>query len=208
MKKFLMVICILFLIVGTGVIAYMAYEVFQSQTKQEQEEPRKEDLTDVAPVMYYKDPKQNGATVILQDNEIFKYQVVMKYAGKSITMKRNGKVVEYKEEKLEDGEYEVVVTGKGDDFVRHFIVDVTPPKITNIRAGKYTEAQTVIFEDVQDVAKATLTNKQTNKVIDIKEYLEKNETDKYTIPYEKGSYLLEVEDKYGHGIMPLTIVYE
>ena len=74
--------------------------------------------------------------------------------------------------------------------------------------GKYKQAQTITFEDVDDVAKAILTNKQTNEIIDIKKYLIGNNTNSYTTPSDIGTYVIEAEDKYGNAIMPITIVIE
>lgn len=214
MKKFMIVMSILLIIVGTGAIIYMALEVFQNQFKtgmgvdDEHLKELEEELRDAPPVVYYNDPQKDGLTTILNDGDIFHYQPEIKYAGRKISVVKDGIAIQYKEGKLEDGEYTVVVTGKDETITRNFVVDSAPPKVTGVRTGKYTTAQTVTFADVTDVEKATLTNKQTNEVIDIKKYLIENQTNQYTIAYEIGAYVLEVEDKYGNGIMPITIVYE
>ena len=213
MKKFMIVMSILLIFVGTGVVIYMSLDVFQNQFKTgmgEDDEHLKEleELRDAPPVVYYNDPQKDGLTTILNDGDIFRYQPEIKYAGRKISVVKDGIATEYKEGKLADGEYTVVVTGKDETITRNFVVDSAPPKVTGVRTGKYTEAQTVTFADVTDVEKATLTNKQTDEAIDIKKYLLENETDQYTIAYEVGAYVLEVEDKYGNGIMPITIVYE
>lgn len=214
MKKFLIFISIIFILVGTGVIIYMAFDVFQNQIKsgvETQDEDLlalEEQLKNSPPVIYYNDPNKNGITMLLNDGDIFRYQVVIKYTGRKISLVKDGVPIEYKEEKLKDGEYTVVVTGKDETITRHFIVDANAPKVTGIRTGKYNQAQTITFEDVNDVEKATLTNKQTEEVVDIKKYLEDNHTNSYTTPSTPGTYVIEVEDKYGNGIMPITIVIE
>ena len=214
MKKFLIVMSILLIILGTGYIIYMSLDFFKSQFQtgmgvdDENIQKLEEELKDAPPVVYYADPQKGGMTTVLNDGDIFRYQPEIKYAGRKISVVKDGVATQYTEGKFTDGEYTVVVTGKDETITRNFVVDATAPKITGVRTGKYTKAQTVTFEDVTDVEKATLTNKQTGEVIDIKEYLTENQTNKYTIEYKVGTYVLEVEDKYKNGIMPITIVYE
>lgn len=214
MKKFVIIMSILLILAGTGFIIYMSLDMFKSQfgkgmgVEDENLKKMEEELRDAPPVVYYEDPQKDGLTTILNDGDIFRYQPEIKYAGRKISVVKDGIATEYKEGKLEDGKYTVVVTGKEETITRNFVVDSAPPKVTGVRTGKYTEAQTITFADVKDVEKATLTNKQTDEVIDVKKYLLENETNKYTIAYEIGAYVLEVEDKYGNGIMPITILYE
>lgn len=214
MKKFFIVISILLIIAGTGYIIYMALDLFENQFKtgmgagDDELKRLEEELKDAPPVVYYNDPQKDGLTTVLNDGDIFRYQPEIKYAGRKISVVKDGVAMQYKEGKFEDGEYTVVVTGKDETITRNFIVDATAPKVSGVRTGKYTKSQTVIFEDVKDVKKATLTNKQTDEVIDLKEYLTKNETNQYTILYEEGvTYVIEAEDKYGNSTMPITIVF-
>ena len=168
MKKVLLIMSIIFLLIGTGIIIYMAIGIFQTQLLQSEETVKKDNLEENFPVVYYNDLNQNGATVILLEGDVFRYKPTIKYAGKTITIIKNGKPIEYKEERLEDGEYCVIVTGKDKEIKRNFIVDTTPPKFTGITSGKFTQPQTITFDDVEDVEKATITNKDTKQVIDIK----------------------------------------
>ena len=135
----------------------MAFDIFQNQIKsgmQTQDEnllALEEQLKNSPPVIYYNDPNKNGITMLLKDGDIFRYQVIIKYTGKKISLIKDGVAIEYKEEKLKDGEYTVIVTGKDETITRHFIVDANAPKVTGTRTGKYKQAQTITFEDVDDV---------------------------------------------------------
>ena len=200
MKKVLLIMSIIFLLIGTGIIIYMAIGIFQTQLLQSEETVKKDNLEENFPVVYYNDLNQNGATVILLEGDVFRY--------KPITIIKNGKPIEYKEERLEDGEYCVIVTGKDKEIKRNFIVDTTPPKFTGITSGKFTQPQTITFDDVEDVEKATITNKDTKQVIDIKKHLTDNKTNQYTTPSEKGRYEIRIEDKYGNGVNPISIVIQ
>lgn len=215
MKKFFIVMSILLIIVGTGYIIYMALDIFKDQFQtgmgvdEENLQKIEEELRDAPPVVYYSDPQKDGMTTVLKDGDIFRYQPEIKYAGRKISVVKDGIAIQYKEGKFEDGEYTVVVTGKDETITRNFVVDATAPKITGIRTGKYTESQTITFADVKDVEKATLTNKKNNEVIDLKQYLTENATNQYTIAFEVGTtYVIEAEDKYGNAIMPITVVFE
>ena len=71
--------------------------------------------------------------------------------------------------------------------------------VTGIKAGRFKTVKTILFEDINDVAVATLSRYEDGKVIDLKA----EGKNSYEVN-ESGTYTLKVEDKYGNAIMPIT----
>ena len=119
---------------------------------------------------------------------------------------------QYKGSILTDGKYTIkVVAEDGATTVRNFVVDTTPPTISGIANGRYTTAQTIVFEDISDVGTAILINNTTGKSTDIKEELRKQGHTTGRCTYTVGdkgtnSYTLKVEDEYGNAIAPINFV--
>ena len=194
---------------GTGVVNYnkvgtytITYKVTDSSGNESEEIVRTVRVTDFPPVISYYD--EYGAKVILNDNKVFNYYPVVFFNRGTAKLIKDGNIVTYAEEELSDGTYTITVTADdGTSTTRNFIVDTKAPVISGVRTGRYKNAVTITFEDVNDVAIATLTNATTNEVIDIKKYLQESGQNTYKVE-TTGTYILQVEDEHGNAIRPIT----
>ena len=194
---------------GTGVVNYnkvgtytITYKITDSSENESEEIVRTVRVTDFPPVISYYD--EYGAKVILNDNKVFNYYPVVFFNRGTAKLIKDGNIVTYAEEELSDGTYTITVTADdGTSTTRNFIVDTKAPVISGVRTGRYKNAVTITFEDVNDVAIATLTNATTNEVIDIKKYLQESGQNTYKVE-TTGTYILQVEDEHGNAIRPIT----
>ena len=194
---------------GTGVVNYnkvgtytITYKVTDSSGNESEEIVRTVRVTDFPPVISYYD--EYGAKVILNDNKVFNYYPVVFFNRGTAKLIKDGNIVTYAEEELSDGTYTITVTADdGTSTTRNFIVDTKAPVISGVRTGRYKNAVTITFEDVNDVTIATLTNATTNEVIDIKKYLQESGQNTYKVE-TTGTYILQVEDEHGNAIRPIT----
>ena len=194
---------------GTGVVNYnkvgtytITYKITDSSGNESEEIIRTIRVTDFPPVISYYD--EYGAKVILNDNKVFNYYPVVFFNRGTAKLIKDGNIVTYAEEELSDGTYTITVTADdGTSTTRNFIVDTKAPAISGVRTGRYKNAVTITFEDVNDVAIATLTNATTNEVIDIKKYLQESGQNTYKVE-TTGTYILQVEDEHGNAIRPIT----
>lgn len=182
------------------------YKVEYVATNQDTQSTTKLERTiiviDYPPTISYYD--EDGAKVILNDNKVFNYYPVVFFNRGTAKLIKDGSIVTYAEEELSDGTYTITVTADdGTSTTRNFIVDTKAPVISGVRNGRYKNAVTITFEDVNDVAIATLTNTTTNEVVDIKAYLVANNVNTYIVDVD-GTYKLQVEDEHGNAINPIT----
>lgn len=200
MKKFIITILIMFLI-ALGVIGAMHFMQPKEPEENKHSEAKieKEEEDEYAPIISYYD--DNDEKELIKDGEVYRRHLKITYNKGTAYIKKqqDADFKEYNDELVTDGEYTIKVeTQDGKTTQRNFIIDSTPPVIKGIKAGRYETAQTIEFEDINDVEVATLTNSE-GTVINLKE-LGKNT---YTVN-ESGTYTLKVEDKYGNAIIPIT----
>lgn len=200
MKKFIITILIMFLI-AVGVIGAMHFMQPKEPEENKHSEAKieKEEKDEYAPIISYYD--DNDEKELIKDGEVYRRHLKITYNKGTAYIKKqqDADFKEYNDELVTDGEYTIKVeTQDGKTTQRNFIIDSTPPVIKGIKAGRYETAQTIEFEDINDVEVATLTNSE-GTVINLKE-LGKNT---YTVN-ESGTYTLKVEDKYGNAIIPIT----
>ena len=196
-------------VMGEGIVNYnkvgtytITYKLVDSSNNESEEIVRTVVVTDYPPVISYYD--EYNAKVILNEGKVFNYYPVVFFNRGTAKLYKNGVEIEYTETELTDGTYKIIVTAEdGTSTTRNFIVDTTAPVVTGVRAGRYLTAVTITFEDVSDVERATLTNVSTNEVIDVKAWLEANNTNQYVVS-TTGTYTLQVEDEYRNAIMPIT----
>ena len=157
-------------------------------------------VTDYAPVIsYYND---DNLKVEMTDGQVFcKHLSIMYNKGTAMIKEQNDTSFEtYNGEVLTDGIYTIKVTAEdGTSSQKTFIIDTLAPVVTGVKAGRYTTAQTIVFEDIDDVAVATLTKYSNGEVIDLKA----EGKNSYVVD-ESDTYTLRVEDKYGNAIMPIV----
>jgi len=206
------------LVIGEGTVNYnrigtytITYKVVDSSNNPSDEIVRIVNVTDYPPVISYYD--EYNAKVVLSENgeidKVFDYYPVIFFNRGTAKLVKDGQEIQYVENtELTDGKYTITVKAEdGTSTTRTFIVDTKAPEVKGVGAGIYFEAVTIEFTDVSDIEKATLTNISTNEVINIKEWLADNNTNRYTIS-TSGTYTLQVEDKYKNAIMPITFMVE
>ena len=157
-------------------------------------------VTDYAPtISYYND---DNLKTEITDGQVFCKHIAVVYNKGTATIKEQNDVSYrvYNGETLEDGTYTIkVVAEDGTSSQKTFIIDTLPPVVTGIKAGRFKTVKTILFEDINDVAVATLSRYEDGKVIDLKA----EGKNSYEVN-ESGTYTLKVEDKYGNAIMPIT----
>lgn len=157
-------------------------------------------VTDYAPtISYYND---DNLKTEITDGQVFCKHIAVVYNKGTATIKEQNDVSyrAYNGETLEDGTYTIkVVAEDGTSSQKTFIIDTLPPVVTGIKAGRFKTVKTILFEDINDVAVATLSRYEDGKVIDLKA----EGKNSYEVN-ESGTYTLKVEDKYGNAIMPIT----
>lgn len=200
MKKFIITILIMFLI-AVGVISAMHFMQPQEPKENKHSETKieKEEEDEYAPIISYYD--ENDEKELIKDGEVYRKHLKLTYNKGTAYIKKqqDTEFKEYNDELVTDGEYTIKVeTQDGKTTQRNFIIDSTPPVIKGIKAGRYETAQTIEFENINDVEVATLTNSE-GAVVNLKELGENT----YTVN-ESGTYTLKVEDKYGNAIIPIT----
>ena len=197
--------------IGTYTITYTATDSSGNETTQ----IRTIHVTDEPPAIYMNDPASNGATIKLtgttQENpKVFLYQPTIKYSEGKLTITRNGESYKMPADGkiLEEGTYVMTVEGLDENgnlnktkSTLYFIVDISAPEVIGFKSGKFTEAQTITFADVDDVASAVLKNTKTGEIVeDVRQYLINNNTNQYVTPSIPGSYTLTIADEYGNSI--------
>ena len=201
MTKVIIIIFIILLIVG-GVIGAM-YFIKTPETKAPEENKQSESEIEeddiYAPIISYYD--ENDEKELIKEGEVYRKHLKLTYNKGTAYIKKqqDAEFEKYNDELVTDGEYTVKVETKdGKTTQKSFIIDSTPPVIKGITAGRYTTAQTIEFEDINDVKTATLTNSE-GTVVNLKELGENT----YNVN-ESGTYTLKAEDKYGNAIIPIT----
>lgn len=157
------------------------------------------------PYIAYFDEERN-ARVDINNNQVFRKSMSV-YFNKGTAKIKEEKENNFRdytsEEVLKDGSYTIKVEAEDGSTEVNFIIDTKEPVITGIKSGFYEEAQTIIFEDVNDLGSATLEFNDT--IIDLKQKLTETGKNNWTVS-EKGNYVLKAEDKHGNAIIPITFV--
>lgn len=197
MKKFIIALFILLIIAGTafGVYYFMKIRTFDNSKNNNETEIEEDDYAPI--ISYYNDDNEKE---LMKDGDIYRKHLTIMYNKGTAYIKQKSETEfkAYKDEILKDGEYTIKVeTEDGKKTQKNFIIDATPPIVKGIKAGRYETAQTIEFEDINDVETATLTSND-GKVVNLKELGKST----YTVN-ESGTYTLKVEDKYGNGITPI-----
>jgi len=154
-------------------------------------------VTDFPAYVYYYNSDDNKQE--LEDNQVFTtYQAIYFDKGTATIRKDGGEYEAYNNDTLQDGTYTIKVTSEdGQTTIKNFIIDTKGPVITGVQhLGRYNEIKTIVFEDVNDVATATITKFGTTEQIDLKEYFTNNNTNSYTIQ-EAGTYTIYATDIHG-----------
>ena len=156
------------------------------------------------PYIAYFDEEKNARVDI--NNQVFRKSMAL-YFDKGTAKIKEEKDNDFREytsaEILKDGNYTIKVESEEGSAEVKFIIDTKEPVITGIISGFYEEAQTIVFEDVNDLGSATLQFNDTT--IDLKQELERTGKNSWTVS-EKGNYILKAEDKHGNAIIPITFV--
>ena len=142
----------------------------------------------------------------ITENQIIKYDKIYVTGGEIKRLEKDGKKIKYDEnEALEEGKYTVKLKlPDGKIYAQTFFIDKTPPVVTGFKKGASREKQTIIFDNIEDIAKATLRKKNVkehDEIIDLlslykQEKLQKNDEGKYIYTInESGIYILTVADE-------------
>ena len=156
--------------------------------------------------VYYYQKGDDKAYEIKEEDSIQSANICIS-SGKIVNLQKNGEEITFVEdEPLEEGEYSITVESEGKTLVRKFRIDNTAPIISGLEKSFNKKTVTITFENIEDVAVATL--KLPKETVDLyalyqKGKLKKNENGKYNYVIEyneenKGAYDFITKDAAGN----------